>query len=842
MIAIAAGGRRSAAVRRNGSVTNWGNNALGQITNMPPNLTNVVDVKAGLWHTLALRADGTVAVWGDLYIRTNAVPAGLANVRAISAGPRHCLALKCDGTVVAWGFTHTNLLNNYLPTNVPASLSNVIAISAGMEHNQALLANGTVCVWGRTNNAGVTTAPLLTNIFTMSAGWHFGVALSNYVTTSTNYNTLLTWGQLGDFGGRDTVVALSAGALHVLVLRTNNDTPVVTRHPGRIIEPPGTATNLTVAAASSLPLFYQWQRSNSVWLDLTGETNTTLVFPNLQTTDDGHYRVGVRTAVKINYSKSGLVETLQTPIIASQSPELELRRPQGVSAYLSVTVTNPGARFLQYQWLKDGGATPLLAFGSVHGIPFTRTNDEGSYQVIVTNRAGAATSLVWRASVTLRGEAAVWGDDNYGQSSGRSRHETNLVAVSAGGFHTLGLRENGTVMAWGDNFAGQSDVPPGFTNVVALAGGAAHSLALLENGTVRAWGNNIHGQTNVPGGLTNVTAIAAGGPQCLALRNNGMLVAWGNTVVPAGVSNIAAIAAGATHALALLSNGTVQAWGTTPPGGLSNLVAVAAGHSHALALKKNGTIVGWGGNTYGEATPPTGLSNVMKIAAGYQFSLALKNDGTVVGWGRNDLGQTNVPSGMGDIRDISAGIQHSVALAYNDALEYPVHVAQDLLLICNTNAESVFVKDYYLQHRPMVSHGQRPPDRLRPAGDHFPRRLHQCPSHPRPQLACEQSHQAAKILGAFPRRAEPYLRGDQRGPLSDRLHYSGSRLRAGLICELRPFNLTRGKISAHYTHQHGQYEPYCRHQRLPSLHRQAGLLRSQLLAWENSDQRQRGWL
>ncbi len=58
---------------------------------------------------------------------------------------------------------------------------------------------------------------------------------------------------------------------------------------------------------------------------------------------------------------------------------------------------------------------------------------------------------------------------------------------------------------------------------------------------------------------------------------------------------------------------------------------------------------------------------------------------------------------MGEVHDIAAGFAHSVALAENPALQYPVNPAQDMLLICNTNLESVFVKDYYLAHRPLVS-------------------------------------------------------------------------------------------------------------------------------------------
>src|SRR6185503_2662284 len=65
----------------------------------------------------------------------------------------------------------------------------------------------------------------------------------------------------------------------------------------------------------------------------------------------------------------------------------------------------------------------------------------------------------------------------------------------------------GTVVAWGDNNFGQSNVPAGLSNVVAVAAGYAHSLALKQDGTVLAWGHSAYGQTNVPSLLTSAIAI-----------------------------------------------------------------------------------------------------------------------------------------------------------------------------------------------------------------------------------------------------------------------------------------------------------------------------------------------
>jgi hypothetical protein len=116
-------------------VVGWGRNNYGQ-TNVPPGLGNVVAVAAGMDHSMALRADGTVAVWGgNFYGQTN-VPPGLSNVIAIAAGFYHCLALRNDGRVTAWGW------NNYGQTNVPAGLSNVVAVAAGGYQSIALVGSG----------------------------------------------------------------------------------------------------------------------------------------------------------------------------------------------------------------------------------------------------------------------------------------------------------------------------------------------------------------------------------------------------------------------------------------------------------------------------------------------------------------------------------------------------------------------------------------------------------------------------------------------------------------------------------------------------------------------------
>jgi hypothetical protein len=257
--------------------------------------------------------------------------------------------------------------------------------------------------------------------------------------------------------------------------------------------------------------------------------------------------------------------------------------------------------------------------------------------------------------------------------SGPSTNASPLgfTAIGAGAQHSLGIQSNGTVVAWGDNTAGQATVPGGLSAVRAVAGGDYFSLALKSDGTVVAWGR----VTNVPNGLANVVAIAAGGGHGLALRSNGYVTAWGDNSsgqanVPGDLFDAVAIAAGDSHNLALKSDGTVEAWGdntygqSTVPAGLGNVVAIAAGVRHSLALKSDGTVVAWGSSIYDETNVPGGLSGVIAISSYRANCAALKSDGTVVTWGANH----SVPDGLDHVMAIATGTRHDLALRSNGSV------------------------------------------------------------------------------------------------------------------------------------------------------------------------------
>ncbi len=285
----------------------------------------------------------------------------------------------------------------------------------------------------------------------------------------------------------------------------------------------------------------------------------------------------------------------------------------------------------------------------------------------------------------------------------------SVTQVTAGFYHSLFLKSNGSLWATGWNLYGQSvngayataypygtnrPVQMVASNVIAIAAGGGHSLFLMSNGSLWAGGWNAYGQlgdgttdngnyeTNRPEQIvpSGVTAIAAGYRHSLFLKNDGSLWAMGNNAygqlgngtynntnqpVQIVASNVTAIAAGDQHSLFLMSNGSLWAMGNNHAGQLgdptvgatnspdlilaSNVTATAAGSTHSLVLMSNGSLWVMGNNHYGQlgngsynnTNRPVQImaSGVTAIAAGYGHSLFIKSDGSLWGMGDNLNGQ-----------------------------------------------------------------------------------------------------------------------------------------------------------------------------------------------------------
>jgi uncharacterized delta-60 repeat protein len=660
-----------------GTVVTWGDDSRGQTT-IPAGLTGVVALAGGEYHTLALKSDGTVVAWGDNRYAQSTVPVGLAGVVALAAGYGHSLALKSDGIVVAWGGNYDG------QSTVPAGLDSVVAVAAGRNHSLALKSDGTVVAWGW-NNQGQSTVPAgLGGVVAVGAGDSHSLALKND-------GTVVAWGY-GAYGqcsvptGLSGVVALGGAFFHSLAL-TSDGTMMAWGNDfyGQTSVPTGLNGAVAVAVGGCHNLALKSDRTVVAWGagspgSLGGENYGQSTVPADLTNV---------VAVAVGSYHSLALQVVLPTISVHPTNQVVCA---GTSVTLSVAAT--GTMPLSYQWRK--GSADLTEGGNISGATtatLTLTNvqlgDAGSYTVVVGNSAGTSTSsaaiLTVRLPVpmrptgfplsapTLPGSVVAWGRNDYGQTN-VPEDLTNAVALTAGVYHSLALKNDGTVVAWGYNNYGQSTVPSDLTGVVALAAGSGHSLALKSDGTVTAWGSDWSGESTAPAGLCGAVAIAAGAIHSLALKSDGTVAAWGDnsggqSAVPVGLTDVVALAAGGWHSLALKSDGTVAAWGdngngqSTVPVGLTSVVALAAGGAHSLALKSDGTVVAWGNNGQGRSTVPAGLTNVVAIAAGYGHSLALQNDGTVVAWGSDNYGQCAVPSTLSSVvTAVAAGGYQSLAL------------------------------------------------------------------------------------------------------------------------------------------------------------------------------------
>ena len=282
----------------------------------------------------------------------------------------------------------------------------------------------------------------------------------------------------------------------------------------------------------------------------------------------------------------------------------------------------------------------LVAWGSGNSVPYLMSLPGGlAGKTITAIAVGGSHSLALYADGTV----AAWGANDYGQLGINNQTSTSgvvevdrtgvlqgkkVVAISAGGSHSLALCSDGTLVAWGQNSDGQlgigttsvSTVPLRVDTtgvlagkrVVAIAGGTYLSMVLCADGSLAAWGTNYYGQLGINSSVSSSVPVlvdrsgalagksVVGAPElsnhCLVLCADGDVAAWGydnygqlgtsssTTLLPALVNrtgvmagkSFAGIASGNYHSLGLCSDGSVVTWGYNASGQLGNATTTAS--------------------------------------------------------------------------------------------------------------------------------------------------------------------------------------------------------------------------------------------------------------------------
>lgn len=237
--------------------------------------------------------------------------------------------------------------------------------------------------------------------------------------------------------------------------------------------------------------------------------------------------------------------------------------------------------------------------------------------------------------------------------------------IAAGSEHIVGLKDDGTVVAVGDNYYGECDVS-NWKDIVAVSAGVSYTVGLKSDGRVVAAGYSKYGQCDVSN-WKDIVAISAGDYHTVGLKNDG-------TVVAAGINNdgrcdvskwkdIVAVSAGTHNTVGLKSDGTVVAVGNNDKGqcevqNWNSIIAVSVSDSNTVGLKKDGTVIGAGEYFSSEIY---GWKNISNIYASSSDIIGLKNDGTVLSASYSNYGHCDF-SNWKDIVAVSTGAFYAVGL------------------------------------------------------------------------------------------------------------------------------------------------------------------------------------
>jgi alpha-tubulin suppressor-like RCC1 family protein len=176
--------------------------------------------------------------------------------------------------------------------------------------------------------------------------------------------------------------------------------------------------------------------------------------------------------------------------------------------------------------------------------------------------------------------------------------------------------------------------------------------------------------------------------------------------IPADLKTVKAVVASIWTGLALKYDGTVIGWGLDDlliDGAKTrkDVAVLAVGHHHAVIAGKNGMVEAWGANKFGQTKVPAGLSGVVAVAAGEFHTVALTTAGKVVAWGRDDGGDVSQVSGLSGVTAIAAGGQHTAVIKKDGSVEVFGKSAAMKAVPAGLKATQVAVgKDHVLARKP----------------------------------------------------------------------------------------------------------------------------------------------
>lgn len=642
MQTIDSGLYHSCAVKNDGSLDCWGHNPYKQAS--PPDGL-FVQVSAGGYHSCGLKVDGALVCWG-LNDEGQASPPGGVFTQ-VSAGDSHTCGLRSDGSVVCWGE------NTYGQTTSP--VGTFIQVEAGGYHSCGLRSDRSILCWGNNDNGEIDPP---TGLFTqISAGRFSNIALESD-------GTLYIWGLLGNGQSSPSFgryIQVSVGDTHTCGLRSD-----------------GT-------------LF--------CWGNDTDGQSTPPDALFTQVSAGGMHTCGLKS--------DGTLACWGNDTSGQTSP------PTGNFGQPSVSA---GAH---HTYLLKGDGT--LAFWGGYEYQVGEPEGETFRQV----SAGYYNTCVVKSD----GSLDCWGDDSYGHSSPPA---DPFRQVSAGYYHACGVSDDGSAACWGSDLFGQSEPPPGSFSQVTT--GISHSCGLKSDGAAICWGwenlGNLDPEDLTPPDST-FTQIDAGGYHNCGVKGDGTMDCWPIledyeflTPLPGYFKQASA---GGAHTCGLRSDGLLECKGWemhdygqfSPPPGF--FIQVSTQDYHTCALTDDRVLICWGLDRDGQ-TPhlelePAVLNNP-HLGHAYQLDLSASGGSAPYsfriisgelppGWSLSSTGRiSGIPSQSGsyefgiqaaDSSVTPVGGRQKYTLVVEDALsaqdDYYI-TGEDAPLIVDA-AQGMLANDYY---------------------------------------------------------------------------------------------------------------------------------------------------
>jgi len=336
VISVGGGSGPSMALRADGTVAVWGSTSWGQDL-VPSAATNMVEAWSTIWSGWGLRADGSCVFWSTRPHQQ--VPADLTNVIALAPGDYLSAAVRADGTVSAWGSD-----NSFGQLNVPAAATNAIAVAVSDGACLVLRRDGSLVSWGAAYAGGGQVPAAATNVAAIAAGSYHFLALRRD-------GSVIGWGSSQDPSkvpsGATNLVAISAAGSTSLALRADGTlfewgpSPEI-QVPSGISEfcavaagsprsvalvndrSPGLTfnQNLTVKRGASVILngpkmgasitAYQWKRNGQ---NIVGATNSFYWIPRADLGHAGAYEVAVTNALRTLHGPATVLQVSDTPLL-----------------------------------------------------------------------------------------------------------------------------------------------------------------------------------------------------------------------------------------------------------------------------------------------------------------------------------------------------------------------------------------------------------------------------------------------------------------------------------------------------------------------------------------------